>query len=115
LDRAKEFRDIFNRLTRNAKQEELVQEKFIAHLRQFYISLNNPTYINGWLNRVNALNEFTYASLRAVRRNWKKLLVLGTGMTAFAVGVYFLVDYLIEEEKTANEKRSYSAKEFQLT
>ena len=99
LERAQKIRDVFNHITRRASLEKEVQEKFIAHLRQFYISLNNPTYIHGWLNRVNDLNEFTYASLRAVARNWQKLLLVGVGIAGITTGIYFLVDYLIKQEE----------------
>jgi hypothetical protein len=102
------FRDTFHRITKTASAEKRVQEKLIEHLRQFYISLNNPTYIKGWLNRVNALNEFTYATLRAVTRNWQKLLLLGTGVIGTVVGMYFLIDYIHKNESAAKQKRSTS-------
>jgi lysozyme family protein len=106
MTNAIKFRDIFQRVTKTASGEKKVQEKLIEHLRQFYISLNNPTYIKGWLNRVNALNEFTYASLRAVNRNWQKLLLMGTGAIGIAVGIYFLVDYLIKNESAARKQKT---------
>jgi lysozyme family protein len=66
LQNAKTIRDVFNRLTRTAHSEKRIHEELISHYRQFYISLNNPTYQRGWLNRLNSLNEFTFNSLRAV-------------------------------------------------
>ncbi len=96
LENAKKFRDIFQQVTRTAHAEKRVQEKFIAHYRQFYISLNNPTYIKGWLNRVNALNEFTYSSLRAVNELRKIAIV---GIAASTIAVLSLVGYYLFEQK----------------
>jgi lysozyme family protein len=99
IDRAKKMRDLFNHITRTARAEKIVQQKLIAHLKQFYISLNNPTYIKGWLNRVNALDEFTYASLRAVNAIRKFMLV---GLVGSAVAAITLATYFILEENNSH-------------
>lgn len=97
IDNAKKMRDVFKYITRTAAGEKRVQEKFIEHYRQFYISLNNPTYIKGWLRRVNDLNDFTYSSLRAANEMRKLAIV---GIAASALCVVSLVSYfLIEEDK----------------
>lgn len=33
-------------------------KKFLEQRRAYYLSLNNPTFIKGWLNRVNDLSKF---------------------------------------------------------
>lgn len=49
----------FNRLTRTKRGERQVYDRLINQLRAFYISLNRPEYIQGWLNRVNDLERIT--------------------------------------------------------
>lgn len=95
LENAGKIRELFHKITKTAIGEKRVQEKLIEHYRQFYISLNNPTYIRGWLNRLNELNEFTYASLRIVERAAKKFLLLslaGGAIAAATLAVYFISD-----------------------
>ncbi|MDQ3110518.1 MAG: hypothetical protein M3R17_11545 [Bacteroidota bacterium] len=96
LEHAKKFRQLFNHLSFTGMGEKRVHEKLIQHLRQFYISLNNPTYIKGWLNRVNALNDFTYSSLRAANTERKILIVTAI---AGSVAVLSLAGYLFSENK----------------
>jgi hypothetical protein len=58
------MREVFNAVTRRGKRENLVQQELIEHYRNYYIALINPYYINGWLNRLDALDEFTQQPLR---------------------------------------------------
>lgn len=96
IENAAKIRDVFKHITRTAIGEKQVQEKFISHYRQFYISLNNPTYIKGWLRRVNSLDEFTYSSLRS-QNQIRKLAIVGIAATAIAA--VSLVSYFLIEEK----------------
>lgn len=100
---AKRIRDVFNQVTRTAASEKRVHAKFIAHYRQFYISLNNPTYIKGWLRRVNDLYEFTYVSLRATNELRKIAIV---GITATAVAALSLVGYFLFNEQKPQHRRA---------
>jgi lysozyme family protein len=59
---AKIILDKFNAIVVGKEKE--VHDKLIEHFRQFYISLNNPTYQQGWLNRLEALNQFTLKSIK---------------------------------------------------
>jgi lysozyme family protein len=104
LDNAGKIRELFHKITKTAIAEKRVQEKLIAHYRQFYISLNNPTYIRGWLNRLNELNEFTYASLRIVERAAKKVLIIslvGGTLAAAAIAGYFISENKNQRRRAA--------------
>ena len=96
IENAKKIREVFRRITRTAQSEKRVHQKFIQHYRQFYISLNNPTYIKGWLRRVNELNEFTYSSLRAVSA-MRKIAIVGIAATVLASAS--LISYFIIENQ----------------
>lgn len=86
------IRDVFNTITRRGKREELVQQELIEHFRNFYISLNKPYYLNGWLNRLNELDSFTQESLKEASAKWPLYLFVGAGATALVVGVAYLID-----------------------
>ncbi len=103
LENAKKIRDVFHHVTRTAQAEKRTQQKFIEHYRQFYISLNNPTYIKGWLRRVNDLNDFTYASLRAVNELRKIAIV---GIAASTIAVLSLMGYFLFEEQKQQHRQA---------
>ncbi|MCA6392200.1 MAG: hypothetical protein IM607_12500 [Cytophagales bacterium] len=87
------IRDVFNSLTRRKQREKTVREELIAHYRNFYISLNKPYYIKGWLNRLNALDAFTKASLPFEKPNWPSLLLAG----GLLIGLSLATVWLFEE------------------
>jgi hypothetical protein len=95
-ENAKAFRDLFNRLTRTAIAEKRVHTKLLEHYRQFYISLNNPTYIRGWLRRVGELDTFTQDSLRA-NNELKKIAYVG--LAAVTVAALSLIGYYVSTDK----------------
>lgn len=81
------IREVFNTIASRKPREITVREELIAHYRNFYISLNKPYYINGWLNRLNALDEFTRQSLPNQKPGWPPLLLAGglfLGLTLLA-------------------------------
>ena len=83
-ENVKKIRELFRIHTRLAIAEKRVHTKLIEHMRRFYISLNKPVYIKGWLNRLKALYEFTYPSLRAVSRE-RKILLFSLAASAIAI------------------------------
>jgi lysozyme family protein len=91
------IRDTFNKLTRNAIAEKRVHTKLLDHYRQFYISLNNPTYIRGWLNRVGELDTFTQESLKA-NNDLKTFAYVGAA--AATVAAIALISHFITESNT---------------
>lgn len=101
IENAKKIREVFHHITRTAAAEKRVHEKFILHYRQFYISLNNPTYIKGWLRRVNDLYEFTYSSLRA-ENEMRKIAIVGIAATAIAA--FSLVGYFLFEDQKQSRR-----------
>jgi lysozyme family protein len=86
------IRDVFNALTRRGKRENLVQQELIEHYRNFYISLNKPYYINGWLNRLDELDSFTQATLREASVKWPVYLFIGAGLVAATIGTVYLIE-----------------------
>ncbi|MCU0435917.1 MAG: hypothetical protein MUC87_20840 [Bacteroidia bacterium] len=91
---AKLISDTFHKHTRTALAEKKVHEKLLEHYRQFYISLNNPTYIRGWLRRVGELDSFTQDALRV---NNSQRNVLYFGAAAASVAALALIAHLIVE------------------
>lgn len=87
------IRDVFNTITSRKPREKTVREELIAHYRNFYISLNKPYYIKGWLNRLNALDEFTRQSLPNQKPGWPTLLLAG----GFFLGLTLLAAWLDEQ------------------
>lgn len=83
-ENVKKIRDLFRIHTRTALSEKRVHELLIEHMRQFYISLNRPVYLKGWLNRLKALYEFTYPSLRAADGE-RKIFLLTVAAGSIAV------------------------------
>lgn len=100
---AAKVRDVFNALTRRGSRERLVQEELIQHYRNFYISLNRPYYLNGWLNRLNELDSFTQETLKEGKAKWPIYLLAGAGIVAITVGTVYLI------EETQKHRRSKSA------
>lgn len=94
-ENVKVIRDLFQRHARTALGEKRVHALLIEHMRQFYISLNRPVYIKGWLNRLKALYEFTYPSLRA--SSGERGIFLLT-ITAGVIAVASLVGILVYEK-----------------
>jgi lysozyme family protein len=76
-------RDIIRQHSRTALGEKKLHASLIEHMSRFYISLNKPVYIRGWLNRLKALYAFTYPSLRIAAQERKVLwLTVGAGTIA---------------------------------
>jgi hypothetical protein len=50
---------IFNELTKKEGEKKILDE-LIDQYKEFYISLNQPANIKGWLNRVERLKEYAY-------------------------------------------------------
>lgn len=98
---AEKIKTVFNTITRRPSRESLVQEELIEHYRNFYISLNRPYYINGWLNRLEELDTFTKESLSGAKRNWPVVLFAGAGIVALTVGLI----YLIDQDNTSHHQR----------
>jgi len=75
------IRDLFNKET--LKDETAVYNKLIEQYKAFYISLNQPTFIKGWLNRLADLTQFNLA-FDAVKKNpFKSIAILA--LTAYAI------------------------------
>lgn len=92
-ENALKIRDKFNELTRRGKEKE-IREGLLEQYREFYISLNRPKYINGWLNRLNDLAAFTLKSVGVFKRNWIKFVLYPLGIGAAVVSVVYLVKYI---------------------
>lgn len=96
------IKNLFNAITRKNKREATVQEELIEHYRSFYISLNRPYYITGWLNRLNALDEFTKESLPGASGKWPLYLLTAFVFTATVVtGIYAYKAYQNEKKTLA--------------
>jgi lysozyme family protein len=75
------IKDLFNKETEI--DETAVYNKLIEAYRNFYISLNQPTFIKGWLNRLTDLDTFNIA-FEVVKKNpFKTIAILA--ITAFAI------------------------------
>lgn len=75
------IKDLFNKETEI--DESTVYNKLIEAYRNFYISLNQPTFIKGWLNRLTDLDTFNLA-FEVVKKNpFKTIAILA--LTAFAI------------------------------
>lgn len=75
------IKDLFNKETEI--DESAVYNKLIEAYRNFYISLNQPTFIKGWLNRLTDLDTFNIA-FEVVKKNpFKTIAILA--LTAFAI------------------------------
>lgn len=53
---------IFNELVKKEGEKKILDE-LIEQYKEFYISLNQPANIKGWLNRVERLKEYAYTLL----------------------------------------------------
>jgi len=53
--------DALNRLSLGKEQQ--IFTELVAHREAFFKSLNNPTFITGWLNRLNNLKDFGLKTL----------------------------------------------------
>lgn len=60
------IRDLFNK--ESLKDETSIYTKLVEAYKNFYISLNQPTFIKGWLNRLNDLVTFSDVT-SAVKKN----------------------------------------------
>lgn len=67
--------------------EKTIADELFEQYRQFYISLNQPVYIKGWLNRVNDLQKYSYslivAGLGLVKHHW----IVSTLIVAGIIGI----------------------------
>ena len=100
---AAKVRDVFNAITRRPNRERLTQEELIQHYRNFYISLNKPYYLNGWLNRLSELDSFTQETLKDAGARWPVYLFAGAGLVAITIGTFYLI------EETQKQRRSKAA------
>lgn len=103
IENAAKIRDMFRQITRSAVSEKRVHLRLIQHMQQFYISLNKPVYIRGWLNRLNALFAFTYPSLRAVNEQRKILMI---SFAAGAVAILSVVGLLLSEQENKQVRKA---------
>lgn len=78
------IRDLFNKET--LKDENAIYHKLVDDYKAFYISLNQPTFIKGWLNRVSDLVSFN-SVFETVKKNPFKTIAL------LAIGVYAVKKY----------------------
>lgn len=76
------IRDVFNAITRRSSRERIAQEDLIQAYRDFYVSLNNPYYLKGWLNRLDELDSFTQETLNDAPLKWIWYLAAGLGVGA---------------------------------
>lgn len=68
--------------------EKKILDELIEQYKQFYISLNQPANIKGWLNRAERLKKYAYTLLENVKENSKILPLLVTGLI---ITGYFIV------------------------
>jgi len=95
------IKEVFNTLTRRKPREKTVREELIAHYRNFYISLNKPYYIKGWLNRLEALDEFTSESLPNEKPVWPSLLLAGGLLISLSLATVWLFEENSTKKQTA--------------
>ena len=75
------IRDIFNEKSKTDETD--LYKKLLSSYKNFYISLNQPTFIKGWLNRLTDLDTFN-AAFDVVKKNpFKSIAILA--LTAFAI------------------------------
>jgi len=103
IENVKAIRDVVREHTRTALGEKRLHLRLIQHMQQFYISLNKPVYIRGWLNRLNALYKFTYPSLRVAQQE-RKVLVFT--LAAGSVAVLSIVGFLLYENENKPVRRA---------
>lgn len=65
-EKINQIRDYFN--SKKGADEKDHYDKLIEAYRNFYISLNQPTFIKGWINRLNSLVDFSDVT-NAVKKN----------------------------------------------
>jgi lysozyme family protein len=101
------LRDVFNAITRRANRERIAQEDLIEHYRNFYFSLNNPYYLNGWLNRLNELDSFTQETLKDASPKWLWYIAITFGVAAAVMGG---INAVREYKSYQRVKREYKRK-----
>ncbi|HTF04150.1 MAG TPA: glycosyl hydrolase 108 family protein [Bacteroidia bacterium] len=102
IENAKKIRDLFQEHARTAIGEKRIHQQLLQHMQQFYISLNKPVYIKGWLNRLNALYAFTYPSLRIANEERKILIV---SAVAGAVAILSIAGFLLYESENKHVRQ----------
>jgi hypothetical protein len=77
---------LINDLVKKEGEKEILDE-LIEQFKQFYISLNQPANIKGWLNRVERLKNYAYTLLESAKQNSKivPLLVAGLIITGYFI------------------------------
>ena len=73
--------------------EETIFTELVKHREQFFRSLNQPTFLNGWLNRLNSLNKF---GLDAIAKKKIKLIIGGVLLLIVIGSTIF---YLLKRNK----------------
>lgn len=103
IENMKVIREVIRQHTRTAIGEKRLHVGLIRHMQQFYISLNKPVYIRGWLNRLNALYEFTYPSLRIASQERK---ILWFTAAAGAIAVLSIAGFILYENENKPVRRA---------
>lgn len=74
------------------KGEELIFLELIEFKANFLKSLNQPVFINGWLNRLEALKNF---GLETIKKKRIKITLIAAGLLILVIGsiVYYFANY----------------------
>lgn len=76
------IRDLFNKET--LKNENEIYQNLVSDYKFFYYSLNQPTFIKGWINRVNDLVNFSDVTSEVKKNPIRSVLIL----SAVGFGIY---------------------------
>jgi len=75
--------------------EKKILDELIEQYKQFYISLNQPANIKGWLNRAERLKDYAYTLLgKGIEEVKKKPLISILITAATVISVYALITTL---------------------
>jgi len=87
INNLKGLPDLINDLVSREGEKKILDE-LIEQYKEFYISLNQPANIKGWLNRAERLKNYAYTLLDEVKENSKILPLLVAGLI---ITGYFIV------------------------
>jgi hypothetical protein len=87
INNLKGLPDFINDLVSKEGEKKILDE-LIEQYKEFYISLNQPANIKGWLNRAERLKNYAYTLLGEVKENSKILPLLVAGLI---ITGYFIV------------------------
>jgi len=87
INNLKGLPDLINDLVSKEGEKKILDE-LIEQYKEFYISLNQPANIKGWLNRAERLKNYAYTLLGEVKENSKILPLLVAGLI---ITGYFIV------------------------